>query len=359
MRCQTTERLSSNQACEFKHAYFDPPTSGSAGWQRLKKTANDQMRKSELVPCAYSDARQRMNRDSNYPRFLYKYRRATAQHLEPLLLESTFYLSSREQFNDPFDASCIVTVNGDWRKRAERLSAMKRNARAGGAKMNLGIRHRLELHRDMLDPERAQARIQRAYDKNASEYGIYSMGETPRSLLMWAHYAESHTGVCLGFYVPADPEVFAHALPVRYSEDYPTVEWTEFDKANAIQTLLTKSKEWEYEQESRILLAHSAFHKLAVAQASLASVIFGARCSRDSERLVMQLLKRRVTAGHPMPVLMRAHLAPQKYSIGIFSLDRRPSVAWKGRPASIRPRRQYDAVHGEEPLEGDSGEGRT
>ena len=307
------------------------------------------MRKSELVPYPYRDARQRMNRDSNYPRFLYKYRRATPHHLEPLILESTFYLSSREQFNDPFDARCVVTVNGDWRKRAERLSAMKRNARAGGAKMNLGVQHRRELDRDMLDRERAQIRAQRAYDKNAGEYGIYSMAETPRSLLMWAHYAESHTGVCLGFYVPADPEVFAEALPVRYSDSYPTIEWTDFDRANAIQSLLTKSKEWEYEQESRILLAHSAFRRLPVAQASLATVIFGARCSRDSERLVMQLLERREIAGHPMPLLMRAHLAPQKYSVGIFSLDSRPPASWKGRRPSIRNRRQYDAVHGEDP----------
>ncbi|MGF6383844.1 hypothetical protein OKW31_006845 [Paraburkholderia atlantica] len=69
--------------------------------------------------------------------------------------------------------------------------------------MSLGVKHRRDLHRDMLDRERAQLRTQRAYDKNANEYGIYSMAETPRSLLMWAHYAESHTGVCLGFYVPA------------------------------------------------------------------------------------------------------------------------------------------------------------
>jgi hypothetical protein len=170
------------------------------------------MRKIDLLAELCPHERQRMNRDSSYPRFLYKYRRTTVQHLEPLLLESTFYLSSREQFNDPFDAQCIVTVNGNLRERATRLKSMKRNARAGGANMSLGVKHRRDLHRDMLDRERAQLQTQRAYDKNANEYGIYAMAETPRSLLMWAHYAESHTGVCLGFYVPADPDVFVHAL---------------------------------------------------------------------------------------------------------------------------------------------------
>jgi hypothetical protein len=304
------------------------------------------MRKSDLLTDFCLDDRQRLNRDNSYPRFLFKYRRPTIQHLEPLLLESTFYLSSREQFNDPFDARCGVTVNGDWRARAARLKAMKRNARAGGAKMNLGTKHRRDLHRDMLDRERAQVRTQRAYDKNADEYGIYSMAETPRSLLMWAHYAESHTGVCVGFYVPADPDVFVHALPVRYSDSYPTIEWTDFDRADAIQTLLTKSKEWEYEQESRLLLDHQARQRLPFAQASLATIILGALCSNEGEQLVMDLLKRRVDAGHPMPLLMRAHLAPQKYSVSIFPLNRRPSSEWKGRPPSTREMRQYDVVHG-------------
>ncbi|MPW11343.1 DUF2971 domain-containing protein [Paraburkholderia sp. CNPSo 3155] len=223
---------------------------------------------------------------------------------------------------------------------------MKRNARAGGANMSLGVKHRRDLHRDMLDRERAQLRTQRAYDKNANEYGIYSMAETPRSLLMWAHYAESHTGVCLGFYVPADPDVFVHALPVCYSDSYPTIEWTDFDRSNAIQSLLSKSKEWEYEQECRILQAHSARQKLPFAQAALATIIFGARCSDESEHLVMDLLKRRQDAGHSMPFLMRAHLAPQKYSVGVFPLHARPPSLWKGRPASIRRTRRYDVVHG-------------
>ncbi len=70
-----------------------------------------------------------MNRDSSYPRFLYKYRRTTVQHLEPLLLESTFYLSSREQFNDPFDAQCIVTVNGNLREsRSAKVNETKRSS---------------------------------------------------------------------------------------------------------------------------------------------------------------------------------------------------------------------------------------
>lgn len=65
--------------------------------------------------------------------------------------------------------------------------------------MSLGVKHRRDLHRDMLDRERAQLRTQRAYDKNANEYGIYSMAETPRSLLMWAHYAEKPHRRLLGF----------------------------------------------------------------------------------------------------------------------------------------------------------------
>lgn len=218
------------------------------------------MRKNVLLGDSRWAVREILNRQSSYPRLLYKYWHATTQHLEPLLLSSTFYLSSREQFNDPFDAQCIARVSPDLRDRERQLEQLKARVRAsrGSQSISRGVKHRNELYRDMLTPGRAQARAQRSFDMNANAFGIFSMAETPRSLLMWAHYANSHTGVCLAFYVPADPDVFMRAFPVEYGNDYPSMEWTDLERVDAIRALLKKSTEWGYEQESRILVPNAA-----------------------------------------------------------------------------------------------------
>jgi len=300
------------------------------------------MKKSELFPDPRWDVRRVLNQQSRYPRLLYKYRHVSAQHLEPLLLSSTFYLSSREQFNDPFDAQCVIRVSADLRARRARLEQLKSNAkgRRAGQPAGINIKEREALHRDMLSRDRAKIRAQRAFDLNANAYGIYSMAETPRSLLMWAHYAHNHSGVCLVFYVPADPDVFMHALPVEYGDAYPSMEWTDFDRTDAVTALLTKSTEWSYEQESRILLAHAAKTILPFDQRALKGIIFGARCSAESKYKVKELIERRIRAGGTSPTLFDAHLASEKYSIGIFPHGQTVPQIWSGRPASRRRSRR-------------------
>ncbi|MCP3712581.1 DUF2971 domain-containing protein [Paraburkholderia sp. CNPSo 3274] len=300
------------------------------------------MKKSELFPDPCWDVRRVLNQQSRYPRLLYKYRHVSAQHLEPLLLSSTFYLSSREQFNDPFDAQCVVRVSADLQARRARLEQLKSSAkgRRAGQPAGLNMKQREALHGDMLTHGRAKIRAQRAYDLNANAYGIYSMAETPRSLLMWAHYAHNHRGVCLVFYVPADPDVFTYALPVEYGDTYPSMEWTNPDRTDALRSLLTKSTEWSYEQESRILRTHGAKTLLPFERRALTGIIFGARCSAENKETVKALVERRIRAGGTSPALFDAHLASERYAIGIFPHGKPAPQRWRGRPASRRRSRR-------------------
>ncbi|HCT5134153.1 TPA: DUF2971 domain-containing protein, partial [Aeromonas hydrophila] len=38
--------------------------------------------------------------------------------------------------------------------------------------------------------------------------GIFSVSETPRNPLMWAHYAEEHRGICIGY----SKDIFCNAI---------------------------------------------------------------------------------------------------------------------------------------------------
>lgn len=90
------------------------------------------------------------------------------------------------------------------------------------------------------------------------------------NLLMWAHYADQHRGVVLGFRPDIERDSFlAIAKPVRYSDKRPafyrrldekiTVNWpwtegemTEFRNA----LIYSKSTHWSYEEELRIDIPH-------------------------------------------------------------------------------------------------------
>jgi hypothetical protein len=69
---------------------------------------------------------------------------------------------------------------------------------------------------------------------------------------MWAHYADFHRGICLGF--DTNNEMFGKAFKIEYSQDYPKTKFfTDSNWDRAKSQLLTKAKCWEYEQEWRLI----------------------------------------------------------------------------------------------------------
>src|SRR5260370_10609227 len=83
----------------------------------------------------------------------------------------------------------------------------------------------------------------------SERYGIVCFCEYVSSLLMWAHYADSHRGSVVEF-DPRHPLFLPQALgEVQYSRARPFLEAPDYRKI-----LLTKSTEWEYEVEHRLIV---------------------------------------------------------------------------------------------------------
>jgi Protein of unknown function (DUF2971) len=88
--------------------------------------------------------------------------------------------------------------------------------------------------------------------------GVHCLSETENSLLMWSHYADQHKGLCLTVSLK---EAFVKqkgftAKKVRYTTHYPEVSAVDFlaDSHKVVDTvLLTKSIEWAYENEWRVV----------------------------------------------------------------------------------------------------------
>lgn len=89
--------------------------------------------------------------------------------------------------------------------------------------------------------------------------GVLSLTETPDNLLMWSHYAAQHTGMVIEFdelhsifdelTIPKDnPGLYQKVV---YSDSRPI--WKNLEDRKIQDFMLTKSKEWAYEKEWRIV----------------------------------------------------------------------------------------------------------
>jgi len=99
---------------------------------------------------------------------------------------------------------------------------------------------------------------------------LFCITRSRDNLLMWAHYADQHRGVVLGFRPDIERDSFlAIAKPVQYSDKRPAFyrrldekitmnrPWTEGEMADFRNALIySKSTHWNYEEELRIDIPH-------------------------------------------------------------------------------------------------------
>lgn len=69
--------------------------------------------------------------------------------------------------------------------------------------------------------------------------------------MLWAHYGDSHRGICLEFNVQKD--IMCAALQVQYSKAFPMTRLYSDDLRENLLPLLAKSEIWAYEQEYRLI----------------------------------------------------------------------------------------------------------
>ncbi len=218
---------------------------------------------------------------------LYKYRPITDEtsrnRLRSILVQNRIYFPSRLNFNDPFDCRVPSFLNVNLRDLrrflSQRLKGMglaktRGDARAMARTINL---------------EQLRNDIQIDVDKA----GILSLTERPENLLMWGHYASSHTGVCLEFAVSVHETFFGRAQPVVYSDKRPTFDPNGTEEENVEAALLTKSADWAYEREWRIIDQHIGKANCPFPPELLTGIIFGSSISGADRQQIRKWVSER------------------------------------------------------------------
>lgn len=122
-----------------------------------------------------------------------------------------------------------------------------------------------------------------------------------KNRLMWSHYADSHKGFCIeyDFSEPEADVLSKLPLPVFYSENRPLVPWKaaidnsvenmEEAYAEIMMGLLTKDKEWEYENEWRILIEATEDSEFAMPKVSC--IYLGASIEKENRDKIVAIAK--------------------------------------------------------------------
>ena len=129
---------------------------------------------------------------------------------------------------------------------------------------------------------------QNDYDELIKNYEICSYSKKKNNLLMWAHYADSHKGICLEYDID-DAEYKKRFFEVSYSKAQPVIKEVRKDahgmvkmqEASEFQVFLTKSCDWKYEKEVRVIQQNlfGSRGSLVEELGSLSGVYFGLNAS--------------------------------------------------------------------------------
>lgn len=216
--------------------------------------------------------------------------------------------------NDPFECMPTITV-GQTHEVAKTYFALEeqrlRGARARMKEMDAFRRRRRNAFAELKDdPNRLRDYfLQRAHENLNSQIGILSLSKRWDSALMWAHYCISHTGFCVGF--DRQHRFFRGRLSnpgselrdVKYSHQRIAVPLVK-DVSIDFDVMFTKSLDWSYEVEERLLGSLSdakvtipkepfPVHLLEVPLEAIKEVVIGARASIGLRNAILTFCRAR------------------------------------------------------------------
>lgn len=153
-------------------------------------------------------------------------------------------------------------------------------------------------------------------ERLVSKTGMYSTCLINDNILLWSHYGNKHTGICIGL----DTYKFLSQFPnlkhdfVRYM-DHPIIEPFDYNndhlaKAAEETMLLTKAPFWNYEVEYRFIEMEVEKRRKDIS-GSLKSLIFGMRTSRADRDYASSACK----AMNPLIQFYEAKAIPFSYRL--------------------------------------------
>ena len=197
--------------------------------------------------------------------------------------ESTIYLSTFDQLNDPFE----FTAEFDFESSPEVISASLRSTEG-----RTGVRADIQSAvRDSRSPYR-RLQLQQMVLESTRSWGVYCLSSEFVDEAMWAYYGESHAGIAI--ILDSTPEMVLRVVPplfplrVEYSDTPPTVRYWEIPADELARACRgTKSVNWRHEREWRLVGPEAGLFE--VPRGMISGLAVGLRTSSGDRRRVSQV----------------------------------------------------------------------
>ena len=234
----------------------------------------------------------------NVPPRLYKFQSFEGKSSIENLRRSQIWFSKPDGLNDPFD--CSININ--FHSTDEELASFVRDhyiewLRHTGKAEEIPERELQYLPngnpskelRDATDKIIMEKQQQRRYE--FSQMGVACFTTEVENILMWSHYASQHKGFCLEFdtnYFLFDGKLNLHQID--YSDSFPTHPHAALIQKPLIvnSPLTTKSKDWIYEREWR-LIVREGNSALEYDPKALTAIYFGCWASKENMKKIATL----------------------------------------------------------------------
>ncbi|WP_345886716.1 DUF2971 domain-containing protein [Shewanella algae] len=245
------------------------------------------------------------------PKELFKYR-DFEKYTILSLLNKALWVPKPIQLNDPFDSQLRIQANDV--SKAEFIESFGRFQVWYKNKTGNDINY--DSFDDLFENDKPNSILKEKanlvadyWDNKAETVGILSLSSNPSNTLMWSHYGDNHSGICIGYnpekLFPKSPSMDRDWLrEVTYKEESDITRnayllyascgmWHSNDAALYLffEILCTKSKNWKYEEEWRYLLPENGGKIFNLNIDAISSITFGLKTSVETKSAVSHLLK--------------------------------------------------------------------
>lgn len=162
--------------------------------------------------------------------------------------------------------------------------------------------------------QKANRKLIRQFTANLETIGVSCFSTVNNSLLLWAHYANGHKGFCLEFHYDSSDPNSIHLLPICYRTSFHKLSFQLRRDDSIFNMIYTKSKEWSYEKEWRLLktgLKDENDRKFQFKPSSLKSIYIGIKC----DFIISERIKEIKKSKYPNAKLYQAHRNSNSFKI--------------------------------------------
>jgi hypothetical protein len=225
---------------------------------------------------------------------LYKYRPFNEFTLD-IIASNNIFFPKPSIFNDPYD--CKIEIDKKV-SLDDYIKIMRYDAAKYLVSKDLLENEIVKIKNTGTVPSEFIEKLSIGIDEYHNEnqgMGVLSLSSDQKNILMWAHYADDHKGICIELERTDENNLGRNDVtqPVKYLVGYPRIKAIDFITAPAgsatRKMLWSKSKDWEYEKEWRML--NTKGNETMPLPGKITSIIIGMRMPERNINIIRQLIK--------------------------------------------------------------------